>query len=236
VETEETRVACVEQLIAFQRFLQPFIEEVRLAPNDKLLSHLVNTPTVDGDRLSDAEIHSLVQTMNAGGTETTTNGLGNMFGIMLHDPALQAELRSNASLIARFVEEAIRLESPVAGQPRWVRHATQLGDVHIPKGSVVQVRIGAANRDAERFGCPAHVDMQRKGIRSHLGFGLGLHYCLGATLARAEMQKAMEHILARTASITLDPDAQLRPRAPRVGVRAWQNLPVRFARAPADLA
>lgn len=227
-ETEQGRIDCHRVIIEFQQFLQPYIDAARLHPADHLLSHLVNTTTKDGDKLSDREIHSLVQSLNAGGTETTTNGLGNMLGLMLEHPKVQEALRADPALIPRFVDEVIRIDSPVAGPPRWTNVDTEISGVRIPAESMVIARIAAANRDERRFQCPANPDFNRSGLRNHVGFGAGVHYCLGAALARFEMKAALERILARMNDIRLDPDAPAPTRTTKISIRGWTSLPILF--------
>jgi cytochrome P450 len=232
LETEESRIQLHRDQAEFHRWLLPLIHRLRAEPDETLLSRLIHTPTDDGTLLSDAELLSLVTTLNVGGNETTTNGLGNMFWICFGDPALQRRLRADRSRVEAFVEEALRVESPVAAMPRWVMADTKIGDTPIPAGSAVQVSFSAANRDGKRFGCPADLDLHRSGARNHIAFGMGPHYCLGAMLSRSELKIAMNRILDRLDNIRLDAAADGIRHQHKVIVRGLTALPIVFDRVP----
>ena len=227
LETEESRQALNAERADMYVYIQTFIDRYRAAPVDNLLSRLVHLVPDDGVPLTDQELISLAGTLNVGGNETTTNGLGNMFHLAFSDPVLQQRLRDQPDEIARFVEESLRIDSPVSAMPRWVGEDTEIDGVAVAAGSRLFVSFLAANHDERRWGCPHTVDMERKGVRSHLAFGAGPHFCLGAPLARLEMKIAMERVLARMANIHLDPDVPLRRQAKMI-VRGVENLPIVF--------
>jgi cytochrome P450 len=149
----------------------------------------------------------LVVLVGAGG-ESTTSLTGSGVRILAQQQELQSELRANQSLIPEFVEETVRLESPFRGHYRHVKRDTQLGDVELPRGSRILLLWAAANRDPESFDNPDRIDIHRSGLRDHLAFGRGMHFCVGARLARLEARVIFEELLARTRSFALDP---LRP-------------------------
>jgi cytochrome P450 len=213
--------------VEFQSYLLPFVKRSRKSRTDDLIGHLAHGLTVDGDHLSDQEILSLVQVMNVGGNETTTNGIGNMFEKLLADPALEQRLRADRSLIPRFVEEAVRLESPVCGMPRWATAPVEVGGVAFKAGDCLHVRFGAANRDERRFACPAQVDLARSSMRNHVGFGSGPHYCLGANLARFELRITLDKFFDRVEAMWLDPGAPKITYDTKLQVRALTGLPIR---------
>jgi cytochrome P450 len=107
---------------------------------------------------------------------------------------------------------------------------TEIGGVALPKGKLILLNYAAANRDDRQFSCPDRLDLQRKGLRSHLAFGSGIHYCLGASLARAELELAMNRILARMHDIRIDGAAPPVVHQARVGVRTLASLPVVFTK------
>ena len=139
-------------------------------------------------------------------------------------------LRNGSMDAGRFVEEALRLHSPVSAMPRWVTRDTELDGVGIPAGSLVYASFLAANRDEARFACPAHVDAGRKGIRNHAAFGAGVHYCLGAVLARLEMKVALERMLDRLAEVRIDESAPPVEHQGRLIAFGVTSLPIRFTR------
>jgi cytochrome P450 len=146
----------------------------------------------------------LVVLAGAGG-ESTSSLTGNAVRILAEQPELQRELRANPRLVPEFVEEAVRLESSFRGHYRCVKRDTQLGGVELPEGSRVMLLWAAANRDPETFENPDSVDIHRAGLREHLAFGRGIHFCVGARLARLEARVILEELLARTRSFSLDP-------------------------------
>lgn len=211
-----------------QKVFQEYIEQFRATPQDNLLSHLVHARLDKGESLSDRELHSVLQALLVGGNDTTPGGIGNCALFLARDAALQSRLRSDPALIPNFVEEALRLESPVQGLFRRTTRDLVLGGVSIPADSTLVVRYAAANRDGAVFDRPDEMDLDRKGIRNHHAFGGGIHYCVGNILARMEVNVAMEVLLARLDRITLDPPDHLVRYVPKLVVRNPESLPIRF--------
>jgi len=153
----------------------------------------------EGDGVS---IHVVL--VGAGG-ESTSSLTGSAVRILAEQLELQRELRAKPHLIPKFVEETLRLESPFRGHYRHVLRDTKLGDVELAQGSRILLLWSAANRDPETFDHPDRVDLHRPGLREHLAFGRGIHFCVGARLARLEARVILEELLARTRSFALDP-------------------------------
>ncbi len=219
-----------ETLIRFGLYLREYIAKYREAPENNLISHLIHTPTRDGDNLSEQEIIALCTTLNVGGNETTTNGIGNTLWLLLKDPEVEARLRANRDEIPRFVEEALRLESPVTSLMRWANEDVEVSGVAIPKGGCLHLRIPAGNRDTLQYQCPAAADVERSGIRNHLAFGNGVHYCLGVHLTRAEMRLALNRIFDRMTDLKLDPTKPAVTHNYKTQVRSLTGLPITFSR------
>jgi cytochrome P450 len=155
--------------------------------------------------ISESDGVSILVVLAGAGGESTSSLTGSAVRILAEQPELQRELRANASLIPEFVEEAVRLESPFRGHYRHVKRKTKLGDVELPKGSRILLLWAAANRDPETFGNADSIDIHRTGSRDHLAFGRGIHFCVGARLARLEVRVILEELLARTRFFSLDP-------------------------------
>jgi cytochrome P450 len=190
-----------------QKVFQKLFEKYRAAPEDGLLSYLIQARFEDGGAVTDRQLHSLVQLFLVGGNDTTPGALGNGMLMLARNPTLQNELRADPTLIPKFVEESIRMESPVAGLFRFVKRDTVLGGVRLAAGATVSCRLNAANRDPARFEQPNVLDVARKGARNHLGFGAGVHYCVGVNLGRAEVTVGWETLLERLDNFRLqDPD------------------------------
>lgn len=228
LETEETRIELHRDRARMYRYIQDFIARYREAPEDNLLSQIIHAPTMDGVPLTERELISIAGTLNVGGNETTVNGLGNMFYVALTVPGLIDHLRAQPKDISRLIDESLRLESAVSAMPRRVTEDTELAGVKLPAGSHLFVSFAAANRDGCKFEDPTQLNLERKGIRNHLTFGAGAHFCLGAPLARIELNLALEGVLKRLDNIRIDPDATPLRHQRKFVVRGVESLPIRF--------
>ena len=151
----------------------------------------------DGSIPEAIDVARIAANLFAAGQETTVRLFGTALQRIGEDQALQQLLREHRELIPNFVEECLRIESPVKGDFRLARVTTELGGVTIPAGTTVMVVNGAANRDPRRFDHPTDFDVERANARQHLAFGHGAHTCPGAPLARAEARITIERLLDR---------------------------------------
>jgi cytochrome P450 family 144 len=162
--------------------------------------------------------------LGAGG-ETTTSLIGNAIRILADRGDLQDALRADLAGVPAFLEEVLRLESPFRFHPRTARGDVELGGVEIPDGALVALLWASANRDESVFERPEDVDLDRANAHLHLGFGRGIHHCVGAPLARLESRVVLTKLLERTVRFALDPE-----RAPRwvdsLWVRRHERLPI----------
>jgi cytochrome P450 len=182
---------------------------------------------VNGGVFSDFEGTSILHILLSAGGESTTSLLGNAVRLLAERPDLQEHLRQNPGQIPRFTEEVLRLESPFRYQMRSVLKDTTLGGVDIPAEATILLLFSAANRDDAEFERPDEVDLQRQFPRRHMAFGHGIHYCVGAPLARLEARVVLTVLLDRTSNITLDPENS--PRwVSSLMVRRHEQLPVRL--------
>lgn len=147
----------------------------------------------------------LVVLVGAAG-ESTSSLVGSAIRILAQDEALQQRLRESPELLGSYIEEVVRLESPFKGHYRAVLNETRLGDVTIGKNARVFLLWAAANRDPQVFDQPAQLDVERVNINEHLGFGHGIHFCIGARVARMEAVVILEELLQRTSNFSLDTD------------------------------
>ena len=155
--------------------------------------------------------------------ESTASLLGSAVRLLAERPELQARLRREPARLAAFIEEAVRLESPVRGHFRAVVRPARLGGVRLEPGDRLLLLWASANRDAARFERPDELDLGRRHPRDHLGFGRGIHFCVGASLARLEARVILEELLARTRSFALDP-ARPPAHVPSLFVRRLAHL------------
>ncbi|MEV4560865.1 cytochrome P450 [Kitasatospora sp. NPDC049285] len=201
----------------------------REEPDEALLSALVAVRDEDGDQLSELELVSLAVLLLVAGHETTTAAIGNSVLALLQHPEQLALLHADPGRIPAAVDELLRYDSPVSiATWRWAPKATFLGETEVPAGSPVFVSPGAANRDPARFTDPDRLDLDRPDARSHLAFGHGIHRCLGAPLAQAEVETVLQLLLERFPDLQLaEPAEQLPWRHSRL-VRGLEALPVQL--------
>ncbi len=176
--------------------------------------------------MDDLHAISTLMLVVAAGTESTTSLLGTGARLLAQDPALQDRLRSEPGLIPTFVDEACRVEPPFRGHYRRVTRDTTLHGVPIPAGSRVVLVWPAANRDPAGFSRPDTIDLDRAHPRHHVGFGWGIHLCIGAPLARLEARVVFERLLARTSSITIDEDTASLSHHRSLMIRRLECLPL----------
>jgi cytochrome P450 len=208
----------------FTAYLQPIVEERRSAPGDDLISTLATTE-VDGTRLTDDEIFSFIRVLFPAGADTTYLGLGTlMYALMTHPDAMD-RVRRDASSRRAAIEEALRWEPPVSLMPRFAPTDTDRFGAPIRGGNQILFGVAAANRDPGQFPEPERYDLDRDPSMS-LTFGIGMHFCVGAHLARAELATALDVFLERFDELELHPNAPTR----FVGsvLRGPDTLPVRF--------
>jgi cytochrome P450 len=180
-----------------------YIEDRRREPREDVLTHLALGTYPDG---STPEVTNVVRTATflfAAGQETTARLLAVGLKYLCEYPELQDELRAHRERIPDFIEEALRIESPVKADFRLARRAASVGGVEIAPGTPVMILNGAANRDARRFECPAEFRLDRPNAKEHMAFGRGAHSCPGGPLARVEGRVSIERILDRMRDIRL---------------------------------
>ncbi|OBB43993.1 cytochrome P450 [Mycobacterium sp. 852002-51961_SCH5331710] len=195
-----------EASAALADYFRPILAARREEPRDDLISRLAGAE-IDGEQLSDEEIFSFLRLLLPAGVETTYRAFGNlMFGLLTNPEQLEA-LRVDRSLIPQAIEEAVRWEPPLSMITRIASRDTELGGVHIPEGSSVMPVLGAANRQDERFPDPDQFDIFRES-KANIGWGHGVHVCLGMHLARLEMRVALNLLLDRLPNLRLDPGAE----------------------------
>jgi cytochrome P450 len=205
-------------------YLEGIFEERRREPRDDLISGLVSAHEAD-DALSDDELLATVALVLGAGHETTTNLIGNGVLALLRHPDQAELLRREPDLIEPAVEELLRYDSPVQNTSRTPRECVVVGGQEIPAGIEVNLFLGSANRDPAEFADPDVLDITRQDNR-HLAFGHGVHFCLGASLARIEGQLAIGALLDRFPTMKLSKET-LEYR-PGLVLRGLQRLPIRI--------
>lgn len=206
-------------------FIIDLIGRRRAQPGDDLLSALVSMRDNE-DRLDDAELVSMVFLLLVAGVETTVNLLGTGAYLLLTHPDQADALREQPQRVTAAVEEVLRYQAPVEITTRCTLESVPFGDTIVPQGSLVLINLSAANRDPDRFSEPDEFDTTR-GDSRHMTFGGGVHFCLGAALARAEGELALGTLVQRFPALRLAvPEDELRWR--RAFLRGLETLPVDF--------
>lgn len=185
-----------------QHHLAKEFKKRREEPADDLISLIVHAHE-DDEPFTMEELQDLMHQLVTGGFETTTAAISKAMLLLLQYPDQMEKLRSDPSLIKNFIEESLRFDSPVAGLWRTTACPVDIGGASIPEGSPVMPRFASANRDPEMFESPEKFDIERENVSQHMAFGLGSHFCLGASLARAELLAAFTIILDRLDDIHL---------------------------------
>lgn len=223
-------LACVEKEIEAQHYFQTLFDKLRGNPDGSLLSDLVNEEVPGwGRTLNDNELHAeMMADTFVGGSETTTNSLAAGLMLLDRDRDTWHRLRAEPEKYLRtFVEEVLRLESPVQSRLRRTTRDVEIGGSVIPAGSFVDIRFASANRDDGQFGCPEKLDLERRNAASHMAFGSGVHHCLGAPLARRELYWGFKAFIDRVEDFEVIPEMNRFRHVPNFWLRALRELHIR---------
>jgi cytochrome P450 family 144 len=196
--------ALVTRTGIIQAWITDQVRDVSDADDDGIL--LAARRALDAGILQLGEVTTILHTLLSAGGESTTSLLGNAVRMLAENPALQQQLRAQPEQVDLFIEEALRLESPFRQMLRSVPRDTTLGGVDIPADSTALLMFAAGNRDPAQFDHPDSVDLTRGSPKRHLAFGHGIHFCVGAALARIEARAVLQAVLEQTRDFTLDPD------------------------------
>jgi cytochrome P450 len=222
--------AALNNPMAIIEVLAPIVAARREEPQDDLISVLVQAEITDEDgvthRLSDPEIHSFALLLLAAGSGTTWKQMGITLAALLQRPTVLDAVREDRRLLKPAIEESLRWMPTDPMFSRWVTEDIDFYGVNLPKGAVLHICLGAANRDPERWVRPDEYDVFRP-MKPTLGFGGGPHICLGMHLARAEMAVGIGALLDRLLDLRLDPDAEP-PRPVGLYERGVMAIPVVF--------
>ncbi|MGW4235444.1 cytochrome P450 family protein [Streptomyces sp. NPDC004749] len=223
-----------EGSLLLRAYLDDLIEDKRRSePADDLLSTLLRTRAENGDRLSAEELRASAYLLLIAGHETTVNLISNATRSLLTHPDQLAALRADFGLLDATIEEALRYEGPVETSTlRFTLEPVTIGDTVVPEGDKVLVSLAAANRDQTVFPAPDTFDIRRSEqpgrSRTHVAFGHGIHFCLGAPLARLEARIALRTLLERCPDLALDMTAGPYEWLPGLLLRGVRALPVRW--------
>lgn len=215
-------------IFEFQCYFAKIVADRRARPRDDIISDMVGASDERGRPLDMAEALSILQQLLVAGNETTASTICEGARLFAENPESWQRIRRDPGRIPNAVDEVLRLATPTANMWRVCTRDGSLGGVEIPKGSMVMLRYAAANRDEQVFAEPDRFDIDRPNASEHLAFGHGLHYCLGAQLARAELVQAFEALSQRLATLRIAPDAPPLRHTPNILLRGLVALPLVF--------
>jgi len=229
----ERELELTEEVIEMQNYLHENLERFRREPQDCLLSAIANVEDEQG-RLTDAEAVSISFQIMVGGNETSATAILSAVYEVLQRPDMKAKLLADPLLIPSFVEEVLRMHSPVPVLFRLAAEDTEVAGVPIARGSTIVLSWMGANLDPGKWGNPDEFDIARKGLRSHLTFGRGAHFCLGHLLAKAELRTALERLLTRLPNMRLSADYPAPQYVSHAFVHLLDSLHLEFDRPSAS--
>jgi cytochrome P450 len=214
----EQQLDWARSTVALQRYFMDALEQREARGGDDLLAALLAASRAIRPPLPRDVVMGVPFDLVIAGHVTVTRAIGNALITLLGDRARLDELRADPGLWPVAIEEMLRLESPAQGLFRTTTRAVTLGDVELPAGARLMVHYGSANRDERRFANPDAYDVRREGVARHLAFGKGIHFCMGAPLARLELRLALPRLLERLPNLRL------------AGGEAFEYEPIFFAR------
>ncbi|MEQ1889932.1 MAG: cytochrome P450 [Alphaproteobacteria bacterium] len=228
---EDDKIWAAKQNVEMQNYFLKIIPEKRNNPSDDVISDLVKVIKDDGQPMTDVDILSTIHLLLTAGNETTTNSMSLAMRTLIEHPDQMQALRDDPSLIDAFIEESLRFDGPVQGLMRRTTCDVEIAGVKIPKDSMVNMRFGSANRDETKYTDAEKFNVCRKEEATHLAFGQGTHFCLGASLARKEISLTFATVLRRMRNIRLRyPDAELVYER-NIALRGLKNLHIAFDKA-----
>ncbi|MEN1990520.1 cytochrome P450 family protein [Paenibacillus hubeiensis] len=216
-----------EVMKAFVDYLQELITERRNNIQQDLISDLISIEE-EGDKLTEQELYALVFVLIIAGHETTVNLIGNGMLALLEHPEQKQLLMDHPDLIQAAVEEVLRFNGPAEiSNVRWATENVEFQGIQIRQGDMMLVALSSANRDSSQYEEPDSFDITRK-VNDHIAFGKGIHYCLGAPLARLEGEIAINALLRRLPEIRLNTDVELLEWRPGMIIRGLKAFPAVF--------
>jgi cytochrome P450 len=225
--TADVEDAAEQAAAEFVSYLRGLTAERRRSPGEDLLSHLVSVRDAEGDRLTEDELVTTCILLLNAGHEATVNVSGNGLLALLRHPDQLRRLRDEPGLLPTAIEELMRFDSPLQLFERTATEDVGIGGITVAAGSKIAALLGSANHDPAVFASPETLDVGRTD-NPHISFGAGIHFCIGAPLARVELQASFEALLERTSSLELGGEPA---RRPEFVIRGLADLPVILTRA-----
>jgi len=216
-------------IVDFQHYFAERLEERRANPQDDIISDIVHAQFENERPLDMPEMLSILQQLLVAGNETTTNSISEGVLLWTQHPDQFARLKAKPALVDNLVEEVLRLSSPTANMWRVATRDTEINGIPVPAGSMVMIRFSSANRDEQVYPDAHAFNVERANAKTQIAFGYGVHMCIGASLARKELNVAFRCLLERVEKFELLCDESELVYAPNVLLRGLSSLPLRVA-------
>lgn len=231
MQNREEMVENARQVCELQNFIIAQMKDREKNPREDMISDLVHAELEDGSKLGFAEAVSLVRALIIAGNDTTATAIGNLMYLLATRPDLAQEIYDNIDderFLNRFVEELLRYAPPVRGLAKMAIKETELGGQKLPAGAHLLVMYASGNDDEEKFECPRNFDMSRSNLGTHVAFGVGVHRCIGASLAKMEIKVATVELVRRIRDIRLAIPEEDISYQKTVAVHSIASLPITF--------
>lgn len=216
-------------IVQFQKYFASRLEDRKAHPQDDIISDIVHAEIEDELPLDTPEMLSILQQLLVAGNETTTSSIAEGVLLMIQYPQQFAKLKANPDLVDNLVEEVLRLSTPTANMWRVATKDTEIQGVPVPTGSMVMIKFSSANRDQGVYPEPHTFDVERNNAKTQIAFGYGVHMCVGASLARKEMNVAFRCLLERINQFELVDENAALNYPPNVLLRGLSSLPLRVS-------
>ena len=227
--SREQALESAKLIVQFQHYFAERLSERKENPQDDIISDIVHAKFEDELPLDTPEMLSILQQLLVAGNETTTSSIAEGVLLMIKHPDQFAKLKASPDLVENLVEEVLRLSTPTANMWRVATKDTEINGTPVPKGSMVMIKFSSANRDAEAYPDPHSFDVERDNAKTQIAFGYGVHMCVGASLARKEMNVAFRCLLDRIEKFELLEEEADLSYPPNVLLRGLSSLKLRVS-------
>ncbi len=233
MQSRDQMIENAKQICELQNFIISQMKDREANPKEDMITDLVHAKLEDGSKLEFGEAVSLIRALIIAGNDTTATAIGNLLFILATQPNLAQQLYENVEddrFVTRFVEELLRIAPPVRGLAKMATKETVLGGQKLPAGAHMLVLYASGNDDEAQFECPRNFDTSRGNLGSHVAFGVGIHRCIGASLARMEIKVAAKELIKRLGDFKLAIPLEDVKYQPTVATRSIESLPMTFTR------
>lgn len=233
MQDREHMLENAREICDLQNFIIAEMKAREAEPREDMISDIVHAKLEDGGTLEFGEAVSLIRALIIAGNDTTATAIGKLLFVLATQPEVAKTLQESVDddrLMNRFVEELLRIEPPVRGLAKMTTREVELGGTKLPKDAHILVLYASGNDDEAVFECPRHFDLNRSNLGKHVAFGVGVHRCIGAALARMEIKVAAREVVRRLGDIKLAVPVDEIRYLPTVATHTIKELPLTLTR------